>query len=464
MAQGPTALFVDANLESRIALMSRLERGGIRVVRSASVHEASHLMDELIPALAVIALDLPDGDAMDLLNHPALEGTREIILIGDDIEPERARQAFLAGASCVFSNPLKPSLIESFFEDLAEDLRSGAAPPGNALGISQLGSLYGNTTAMDKLFRKLRKVAETDAHVLLCGESGTGKTLAALTIHQLSSRSDGPFVSFHCGAIPSIRVEASLFGTADGSKEPGCLQRAFGGTLLLEDVTELPRDLQLRLLQVLERDGAGPGERMSIPEVRIIGTTNHQPDDVLKSGCLREDLYFRIASAQVSIPPLRAHTEDIDGLATVFLREFNERAGTEKSLSRDTLAILKSYGWPGNVRELRSVLEQAFTMAEQQISPEHLPDFHGQPVSDGEFLQLTIGDSVQEAEKKLTLATLAYYQGDKRKAAHTLGVSLKTLYNRINAYRAEQRTPLAPQELVHSEVAAQGLGGQPIGE
>jgi two-component system response regulator AtoC len=452
MAQGPIALFVDAETEQLRASVARFQAHGIAVVQCGSLQDASHLLDELVPALAVIALDLPDGSAFDLLSHPALDSTREIIVIGDHVHPERTRQAFLAGAGCVLSRPLEQSLIEDFFDDMAEDLLhpqvNAVQSQVNAPGSAQFGLLHGSSAAMDKLFRKLRKVAQSDTHLLLCGESGSGKSLTALTIHQLSNRSDGPFVSFHCGATPSARMETLLFGTGtDGEDERGCLQRAFGGTLLLEDVTELPADLQLKLLQLLESRATGAGDPDSNSEVRIIGATSRHPDDILKSGRLREALYFRIASAPVLIPPLRARTEDIDGLARVFLREFNERAGTEKSLSRDTLSVLKTYGWPGNVRELRSVLEQAFIMAEQQISPEHLPDLHGQPITDGDVLQLSIGDSVQEAEKKLTLATLTYYKGDKRKAAQTLGVSLKTLYNRINAYRAEQRAPITDQGL-----------------
>jgi two-component system response regulator AtoC len=448
MISKPLALLVSADSKGICQTAARMEAQGLSTSITNSLDEANHRLDESAPDLALISLDLADGSGLELLKHPALELTSAIIVTGDAIDPQRAREAVLLGAGFVFSHPAEQILLDTLVDDLAGEL---VHPPSAFMSasmpqrtVAQLGLLHGSSAPMHKLYRTLRKLADSDAHVLLSGESGSGKDLAARTIHQLSERRDAPFLTLDCSSTPAAELEQLLFGAAmDGERDAGLLRRAFGGTLFVDEITELSAGMQTKLLHLLEDDlSAAPVSGEGPPvDVRIIAATGRDPEDVLRSGRLREDLYFRLASSPVLIPPLRTRTEDIDILAAVFLRELNERTGKDKTLSRDTLAALESYSWPGNVRELRSVLEQAYIMADQEISPEHLPDFHGQALTagNGDVLQLTIGDSVQAAERKLTLATLSYYDGDKRKAARTLGVSLKTLYNRINAYRTDQR-------------------------
>lgn len=454
MANNPLALLVDFD-EVNVQKMSaqlRLQQFhvvGVRTVLDANIH-----LDELTPDLAIIALDLPDGDGLTLLKHPGLDNCREIILINDEDDPPRVRQGLLAGASYFFCRLAYEQFLADLFKDLAVELRRPDSPllgSRATVPIARFGLLHGSSPAMHKLYRSLRKLAPSDANVLLIGESGTGKELIARTIHQLSERSPGPFVALNCGSLPAESVERELFGhETEGIGDAdrgylGYLERAHGGTLFLDEITELSSEMQTRLLHTLETNRLQRigGSSDVQTDLRIVAATSRASEETGHARRLREDLYFRIASLPLHIPPLRTRGEDIQGLAQLFLSEFNQQSGTEKTLSRDATAMFEAYTWPGNIRELRSVVERAYLLAEQDITPDHLPDLNGQPAQGGDVLQLNIGDSVQDAEKKLTLATLTFYNGDKRKAAQTLGVSLKTLYNRINAYQADKRTPFS---------------------
>lgn len=445
----PVALLVDPDEEALARMASRLQAHDLEIRQCRSLLDASRRLDEVTPDLAVVALDLPDGDGLELLDHPALATTREIILTDGRDDPERIRQGMLAGANYFFCHPADGQLLDELFDSLAAEIkRDGALATEASLPLNRFGLLHGSSSPMHRLYRNIRRVAAAETSVLLVGETGSGKELVAQTIHHLSQRGTGPFVALHCGSIPPDLLERELFGQelhrlgGVESRHSGCFERAFGGTLFLDEITELPVDMQIKLLRVLEtgqmrRVG---GEQTIHTDVRLITATHRDPDEIVRAQQFRQDLYFRLGSCPLEIPPLRSRGNDIRGLAELFLDQLNEQSGREKSLSRDAAALLESYSWPGNVRELRSVVEQAYMMAEQEIAPEHLRDLDGQGAKSGDVLQLNIGDSVQDAEKKLTLATLNFYNGDKRRAAQTLGVSLKTLYNRINAYQSEKRS------------------------
>lgn len=452
MLKKALALLVDGNEENLKNTAEQLSSQRFEILQARSLLDANRQLDELTPDLAVIALDLPDGDGLALLAHPGLDRSREIILTHGEDDPNRVRKGILAGANYFFCRPVDKTYLRDLFDDLAGELtrpdplsRDGLSAPNP---IEQFALLHGSSPPMHKLYRALRKVASTNACVFLIGECGTGKELVAHSIHRLSERRAGPFVALNCGAVSAEVIESELFGQEKGGlagaeRHVGCFEQAYGGTLFLDDITAMSGDIQVKLLRALETNQFRPlsGEADIQADLRIIAATDRNPDEPLRTRPLREDLQFRIASFPLHIPPLRARGSDICGLAELFIEEFNEQSGKEKFLSRDAAAVLETYSWPGNVRELRSIIEQAYIMAEHDITPEHLPDMKTQPASSGNVLQLNIGDSVQDAEKKLTLATLSYYNGDKRRAAQTLGVSLKTLYNRINAYQANKHAP-----------------------
>ena len=311
--------------------------------------------------------------------------------------------------------------------------------------------LLGNSDAMQEVFRLIERVAPTEASVLLTGESGSGKELAAQYIHDRSGRRGGPFIAINCGAIPAALIEAELFGYENGSfagamrAHAGVFERAQGGTLLLDEVTEMPLEMQTRLLRVIEtrkfyRVGAST-EFMS--DVRVIASTNRCPLQAVHNGQLREDLLYRLAVFPIDLPPLRNRGNDVDLLAEHFLAELNTQSRTQKRLSPLARGMLKQHTWPGNVRELKNCIERAYILADQILELAPLIQSVGAPKSGGtgperERLDIRVGSRIYDMERSLIEATLDYFKGNKRRAADALGCSLKTLYNKLNGYSQSQ--------------------------
>jgi DNA-binding NtrC family response regulator len=319
----------------------------------------------------------------------------------------------------------------------------------------------------------IERVAPTEASVLLTGESGSGKELAAQLIHDRSPRRAGPFIAVSCGAIPAGLIEAELFGYERDSVEKdsvsgvvtaraGVFERAHGGTLLLDDMTEMPLDMQTRLLRVLQsgkfyRVGASVEQST---DVRLIAATNRCPLQAAQSGQLREDLLYRLAVFPIELPPLRKRGGDVDLLAEHFLAELNAQAGTQKRFSALARMTLRQHIWPGNVRELKNCVERAFLLAEQSLELAPLiqsglekgvdkgADKGAEPADDRERLDIRVGSRICDMERSLIEATLEYFQGNKRRAADALGCSLKTLYNKLNGY-AQRRSNEFSQSRMH---------------
>jgi DNA-binding NtrC family response regulator len=313
--------------------------------------------------------------------------------------------------------------------------------------LAAAGPLLGRSPAMQEVFRLIDRVGPTEAGVLLTGESGSGKELAAQSIHDRSLRRGGPFVAINCGAIPAGLIEAELFGYEKGSftgavrAHAGVFERAQGGTLLLDEVTEMPLDMQTRLLRVLEtKKFYRVGASLEIStDVRVIAATNRCPLQAVHSGQLREDLLYRLAVFPIDLPPLRNRADDVDVLAEHFLAELNAQAGTQKRFSALARMTLKQHTWPGNVRELRNCVERAFILADQTLELAPLIQSSGSAkasdsVDDRERLDIRVGSRIYDMERSLIEATLDYFQGNKRRAADALGCSLKTLYNKLNGY------------------------------
>ncbi len=316
--------------------------------------------------------------------------------------------------------------------------------------LDGLGRLVGRSPSMLRVYDMIALVAPTSSSALLLGETGTGKDLIAETIHGLSTRSSKPFVAVNCGAINPTLIESELFGHESGSftgaskRRKGVFEQAEGGTLFLDEITEMPLDMQVKLLRVLEsreitRVGA---EESRAVDFRLIAATNRSPEGAIAQGKLRADLFYRLQVFPIVIPPLRDRQGDVELLAQAFLREFSERAGTTKELAASALDELAAYEWPGNVRELRNVIERACVLAGRHVHAEHVVIHPGsaQQVANGTGVHIEVGTSIAAAEKALILATLDYHQGDKQQAAETLGICLKTLYNRLNGYGLGRRT------------------------
>ena len=324
--------------------------------------------------------------------------------------------------------------------------------------LSATESLLGNSVAMQEVFRLIERVGPTEASVLLTGESGSGKELAAQMIHECSARRGKPFIAINCGAIPAGLIEAELFGYEKGSftgavrAHAGVFERANGGTLLLDEVTEMPLDMQTRLLRVLEsrkfyRVGATT-EYSS--DVRVIAATNRCPLSAVQAGQLREDLLYRLAVFPIDMPPLRNRGDDVELLANHFLAELNTEAMTQKRLSAHARMTLSQHSWPGNVRELKNCIERAFILGDTvlELAPLIQNGARGEQASaqaggngstvDRDRLEIRVGSRIYDMERSLIEATLDYFKGNKRRAADALGCSLKTLYNKLNGYSQRQ--------------------------
>jgi DNA-binding NtrC family response regulator len=315
--------------------------------------------------------------------------------------------------------------------------------------------LIGRSAAMDAVRRMILRVASTDSAVLICGESGCGKELVAESLHAGSVRANGPFVAINCGAIPPTLIEAELFGYEKGSftgasrTHAGVFERANQGTLLLDEFTEMPLEMQARLLRVLETKRVRRvGAEMEIPvNVRVLAATNRSPVEAVEAGHLREDIYYRLAVVLIRLPPLRERGEDILALADFFLADLNHRHGEDKRFSAAMRERLAQYDWPGNVRQLRNAVERAFVLCDEVLDVDH--DFGAAPAratgaggngmrsSDPLSITLPIGSSLEEIERTFIVATLEHFGGDKRRAASALGCSVKTLYNKLHLYRRQ---------------------------
>jgi DNA-binding NtrC family response regulator len=306
------------------------------------------------------------------------------------------------------------------------------------------GPLIGESPEMREVAEHLRRIAPSPAAVMLVGESGTGKEVAARLLHTYGARSSGPFVSVNCSAIPASLVEAELFGYERGAftgavrQHQGYFERASGGTLFLDEITEMPMDLQAKLLRVLESGHmvrVGGTEEIAI-DVRIVTATNRPSDTAVRDRRLREDLFYRLAVFVVRLPPLRQRGDDIELLAEAFLARLNQENGSTKRFDPATLALARTHTWPGNVRELKNCVERSYVLSDDTVvlDVQAAPDFGDSEVERGDCVHLPIGVTMADAERELLLATLRHCGGNKRRTADVLGVSLKTVYNKLVGY------------------------------
>jgi len=319
-----------------------------------------------------------------------------------------------------------------------------------------LVDLVGTSAPMRHVYSMIQQVASSSASVLITGESGTGKEMVASAIHRLSPRVDRPFVAVNCAAIPETLIESELFGHEKGSftdaleRRPGCFEQAHQGTLLLDEIGEMPLGTQAKLLRVLEESTVRRlGGAAEIPvDVRVIAATNRPLETAIKEKSLREDLFYRLNVFHIALPPLRHRKEDIPALAEAMLAELNRKHDCRASdLDPETVQTLMSYAWPGNIRELRNILERAVIVAhEGSVLPKHLPRGFGSSVVEAETpaiperelsLNIQAGSELREIENAYILLTLRLTRNNKRRAAEILGISVRTLHNRLGQIHAE---------------------------
>jgi transcriptional regulator with PAS, ATPase and Fis domain len=306
---------------------------------------------------------------------------------------------------------------------------------------------------MQEIFHLIEMVAPSTAAVLITGESGTGKELVARTIHELSPRKSKPFVAINCAAIPETLIESEIFGHEKGAftgameRRVGCFELAEGGTLLLDEIGEMPIGTQAKLLRVLEdRKLRRLGSKVETSvDVRVLAATNKVPEEAVAQGHLRNDLFYRLNVFNIAMPPLRDHKQDLQELVTALLADMNEKHGRNVQMVSDSvMSMFSAFAWPGNVRELRNTLERAIIVCDGAvIESRHLPPGFGQvmpraPVQEANAVRLGVGTTVGEAEKLLILKTLEATNNNKTRAAEILGISLKTLHNKLKEYGSNQ--------------------------
>jgi len=444
------ALFIDDDDDFLAGLTEIAEQEGFAVASVGTLEAArDHLAREPVD-VAVVDLMLPDGKGTALLEE-LRDTTTDAIIVSGVATLDSAIDALRLGALDYLTKPLDLGRLRAVFANAAR-VRSLKEQVGALRGelrrFGRFGQMVGNSQPMQKVYDLITRVAPTDATVLITGESGTGKELVAQAIGELSSRRHRPFIPVDCGAIAPSLIESELFGHERGSftgatqQRRGHFERASGGTLFLDEITEMPVELQVKLLRVLESGTlmrVGGESRVSV-SVRVIAASNRPPREAIQSGKLREDLFYRLNVFPISLPPLRDRDRDVLLLAEYFLEAINHAEGKAKRLSEGAKERMRAYPWPGNVRELKNELGRAFIMSESVIELDDLalpagpapsaPSGDKEPHSVGP----RVGVSLDESERELILATLDRCGGDKKKTAEILGISVKTLYNRLHVY------------------------------
>jgi DNA-binding NtrC family response regulator len=452
------ALLMDDDPLSQRCLAQVLKDEGFETSVASTLEEARNLLRDRPADVLVLDLVLPDGCGLDVLRELESRAETQAVVITGHSSVETLTQALRLGACDYLTKPLEPSRLKAVFTNLRGVLqrsRDIERLRGQTSVLGQFGEIVGASPPMQRVYDLISMVAPTEATAFIQGESGTGKELIAQAIHNLSRRKDGPFVPVNCGAIPPTLMESELFGHEKGSftgadkAHRGCFERAQGGTLFLDEITEMPSDLQVKLLRVVETGtSVRIGGDQPIPlDVRVVTATNRAPEEAVAEGKLRKDLFYRLNVFPIPLPPLRERGFDLILLAAHFLGRLNKETGNAKKLTTSAVDRLLGHGWPGNVRELKNVIQRAYILADEVLSEEHLFD-EGQALVEatGPNLILRIGStSLADAERRLIEATLEHCQGDKRKAAGCLGVSLRTLYYRLNNLTAggEEETPKA---------------------
>jgi two-component system, NtrC family, response regulator AtoC len=443
------ALIVEDDVDSARMMAALVATEGFSAATARCLRDARRQMVMQQPDVLLLDLHLPDGDGMSLLEEHELIRNSDVVLMTGHASLETSIKALRHGAVDYLIKPVsamqlhgilsrvsRPSVLRNEVETLHQDLQR----------TGRFGHLVGKSGLMRQVYEQISRVAGTSVTVFVTGESGTGKELVAQTVHDLSRRRTRPFLAVNCGAISPQLIESEIFGHEKGSftgadrQHQGFFERAHGGTLFLDEITEMPVALQIKLLRVLEtgtfmRVGSTTAQET---DVRVIAASNRDPLKAVADAALREDLYYRLNVFPIELPPLRQRSEDVPLLVSHFLQEIGQREGSFKRPSPAALERLSRYRWPGNVRELRNALQRAYVMtAGEEISDQWLPRDVLVPTSlhaAGEMLEISVGSSLASVERQLVLATLERFGYQKERTAAALGVSLKTLYNRLKEY------------------------------
>lgn len=456
MTLSAKVLVVDDEVNERTGLAELLTGWGYQTEMAADGEEALEKIAAFNPEVVISDLRMPRMGGMDLLKrlHEENPAASFIILTGQGTI-EEAVEATKLGAYNFLEKPVDAKRLRIELRNCLErneNKQSLEIAHRKLRSMGLLGTLVGRSAKMQEVMSLIAMVAPSRASVLITGESGTGKELVARTLHELSPRKPKPFVAVNCAAIPETLMESEIFGHEKGAftgaveRRLGCFELANGGTLLLDEIGEMPIGTQAKLLRVLEDSKVrrlGSKSEISI-DVRVLASTNKMPEEAVAKGQMRGDLYFRLNVVQIAMPPLRDHLEDLEDLTTALLDDLSRKHNSKvKRVDDEVLEMFRAYAWPGNVRELRNMLERAVVtnpgevLGKKDFSPQLSRPVQTGGADDG--LRLRPGLTVSEAEQRLIFETLTATQNNKTRAAEMLGISLKTLHNKLKEYESQSQ-------------------------
>jgi DNA-binding NtrC family response regulator len=450
-------LIVEDDIAARRGLTELVRAWGHEAESAADGQEGLERITTYRPSAVLADMVMPRMDGLELLRNVKDQlSDLTFVLITAQGSVDTAVSAMKDGAFDYLTKPVDPQRLRSLLGHVAERQRALREVAGLRHQLQEqgrFGPLVGNAPAIRAVYRMIEQAAPTAASVLVHGESGTGKELVAKTIHELSGRPSNLFVAINCAAIPESLLESEIFGHEKGAftgavdRRPGCFELADKGTLFLDEIAETSPAIQTKLLRVLQERTIRRlgGQKEQLVDVRLIAATNLDPAKAVQEGKLRMDLYYRVNVIGIGVPPLRDRAEDIPLLVQTFIAEFNSRNGRNvRAASPEASKLLQHYAWPGNIRELRNVVERAVILSNSDfIEPEHLPgDLSGPPPPSMQSVGLAPGMTVDQAERKLIELTLAHTHDNKTRAAEILGVTVKTLHNKLKRFRqeAEEKT------------------------
>ena len=457
-------LIVEDETHARTGLTELVTSWGYRAHGAADGVEGLEQVIAWQPAIVVTDLKMPRMDGMGLLRRIGELPERIcVVMLTAQGSIESAVEAMRDGAWDYLPKPVDPARLKGILESASRQRAAEEAEPIEIVaGVSKpvrksnaLGQMVGSSPEMKAVFTMIEKVASSNVSVLVTGESGTGKELVAQALHDLSGRRNKPFVAVNCAAIPETLIESEIFGHEKGAftgaqeRRAGCFELAEEGTLLLDEIGEMPAGTQAKLLRVLEdRKLRRLGSKAETPvDVRVIAATNRDPLEAVAAGELRGDLYYRLNVFNINMPPLRSHLSDIPAIAGKMIEDMNEKHGCHiTGINDDLMRRLMHYRWPGNVRELRNTIERAVVLATNgRLGIEHLSAGFGEIVApragveSDTAVHVEVGTTVDEAERQLIMKTLTSTNNNKTRAAEILGISTKTLQNKLKEYASEGR-------------------------
>jgi len=460
-------LIVDDEASQRTGLAGMVNAWGMSADTASNGAEALDKVAAFAPDVIVTDLNMPVLDGYQFLGKLKELGDAPpaIVLTAFGNIETGVRVVHELGAFWFLEKPVQSNALQVLLQRAGAQYNLSNANRALERQLSYkgaLGEMVGKSPRMQEIFVLLQQAGPTNACVLISGESGTGKELVARTLHALSPRREGPFFAINCAALPETLIESELFGHEKGAftgaseRRAGCFELAQGGTLLLDEIGEMPALTQAKLLRILEDSKVRRlgGKSEFEVDVRVVAATNKVPEEAVRGGHLREDLFYRLNVFHIHLPPLRERKEDMAALADFLITELNRKHSCKVSdISPTAQEALLRHNWPGNVRELRNVLERAVILAgEGSIELKHLPAMFysggAAPIStvaaadssaiDMDQIQFSIGTTVEEAEKGLILRTLQHTRNNKTRAAEILGISLKTLHNKLKEYGSKE--------------------------